>query len=318
MLAAPNPMHLPDGFLTPAVAAIGWLLAIGSLSLAVRKTQSTLGHKQVPLMGILAAFVFAAQAFNFPVAAGTSGHLLGGALAAILMGPWAASLVMAAVIILQGLVFQDGGLLVMGWNIMNMGVMTAFVGFGVYRLAVGLVKDRPVGQLAAAFVAAWISVEVAAMATAVELAASGTFPLALALPAMASVHAVIGVGEAVITLGALAFLQKVRPDVLSLGQSVRGSTSQWVTAGLAMALLVACLSPLASPQPDGLLSVAGVGGFAQLERPSPLGLLAGYRLPNLSNPALATALGVLLGTGLMFGLGLILGHLTARRGRPGA
>ncbi len=317
MLASLTAMHLPDGFLTPLVAAIGWLLAVGSLSLAVRRTQTTLGQRQVPLMGILAAFIFAAQAFNFPVAAGTSGHLLGGALAAILMGPWAASLMMAAVIILQGLVFQDGGLLVMGWNIMNMGVMTAFVGFGVYRLVIGAVKDRPVAQLAGAFVAAWVSVEVAAMATAVELAASGTFPLGLALPAMTGVHALIGLGEAVITLATLAFLQRVRPDVLTLGQSSEaGGTSQLVTAGLALALLVACLSPLASPQPDGLLSIAGAGGFAHLEQPSPLGLLPGYSLPSLANPALATALAVLLGTGLMFGVGLVLGRVTTRRRQP--
>ncbi len=145
MLASPVAMHIPDGFLTPLVAAVGWILALASLSLAVRRTQASLGERQVPMMGVLAAFIFAAQALNFPVAAGTSGHLLGGALAAILMGPWAAGLMMSAVVILQGLVFQDGGLLVMGWNMINMGFVTAFVGFAVFSLVRKVIRDRGSG-----------------------------------------------------------------------------------------------------------------------------------------------------------------------------
>jgi cobalt/nickel transport system permease protein len=316
MLASPVAMHIPDGFLTPLVAGIGWALALISLSLAVRRTQASLGERQVPLMGVLAAFIFAAQAFNFPVAAGTSGHLLGGALAAILMGPWAAGLMMSAVVILQGLVFQDGGLLVMGWNMINMGFITAFVGFAVYGLVRKVVRERAMGQMVGAFVAAWISVEVAAMATAVELAASGTFPLNLALPAMAGVHALIGLGEAIITTGAIAFLQAVRPDVLERGERESGRlASSAVAVGLGLALIVACLSPLASSAPDGLLTVAGVGGFAHLERAAPFEILPGYSLPSVLNPALATALAVILGTLLVFCLGWLIGRLAVGRRR---
>lgn len=318
MLAAPAAMHIPDGFLTPLVAAIGWVLALISLSLAVRRTRDSLGERQVPIMGVLAAFIFAAQAFNFPVAAGTSGHLLGGALAAILMGPWAAGLMMSAVVILQGLVFQDGGLLVMGWNMINMGFITAFVGFAVYSGVRKLMRDRSAGQLAGAFVAAWVSVEVAAMATAVELAASGTFPLNLALPAMAGVHALIGLGEAIITTGAIAFLQAVRPDLLTRGEGEPGRlASTGVAAGLGIALLVACLSPLASSSPDGLLTVAGAGGFAALERSAPYQFLSGYSIPSVMNPALATALAVVVGTVVVFGMGWLIGRMTLSRRRAG-
>lgn len=318
MLASQAAMHIPDGFLTPVVAAVGWVLALAGMSLAVRRTQTSLGERQVPMMGVLAAFIFAAQAFNFPVAAGTSGHLLGGALAAILMGPWAAALMMSAVVILQGLVFQDGGLLVMGWNMVNMGLITALVGFAVYGGVRKLIREPSVGQLAGAFVAAWISVEVAAMATAVELAASGTFPLNLALPAMAGVHALIGLGEAIITTGAVAFLQAVRPDLLQRGESESGGLASSATAiGLGLALLIACLSPLASASPDGLLTVAGAGGFAYLERSAPFEVLPGYSLPSVMNPALATALAVVLGTVIVFGLGLLIGRLAVSRRRTG-
>src|SRR3989304_4054940 len=125
-------LHIPDGFLSLVVAGLGWLFATAAIGYALRQTRGQLGEKQIPLMGVLAAFIFAAQAINFPVAGGTSGHLLGGTLAAILMGPWAAVLIMTSVIAVQALVFQDGGLLVLGFNIVNMGIITAFTGHLVY------------------------------------------------------------------------------------------------------------------------------------------------------------------------------------------
>src|SRR5687767_2309979 len=127
-LAKPPELHIPDGFLSLAISIVCWAVTIGLLALAVRKTNVELGERQVPLMGVMAAFIFAAQMINFPVAGGTSGHLLGGALAAITLGPWAAMLVMASVIGVQALLFQDGGLLAMGANILNMGLLTALIG----------------------------------------------------------------------------------------------------------------------------------------------------------------------------------------------
>ena len=152
---SPSQLHIPDGFLSFIVSLICWVITAVILSMAISRTNKSLGEKQVPLMGIMAAFIFAAQMINFPVAGGTSGHLLGGALAAIILGPWAAMLVMTAVIAVQALLFQDGGLLVMGANIMNMGLLTSAIGYGLYRGVLG--RSRRM-KLAVAGVAAWLSV----------------------------------------------------------------------------------------------------------------------------------------------------------------
>src|SRR3990172_5535259 len=184
MLASPLRMHIPDGFLTPAISVIGWAIAVVLIVVALRRTRRQLDDRMVPMMGVLAAFLFAAQAINFPVAAGTSGHLIGAALAAIVMGPWAAALIMTAVLAVQALLFQDGGLLVMGWNIVNMGVIAAFSGSLAYRMARRLAGESRVAVLAASFAGGWISVVLASLATAIELAASGTSPLVLAVAAM--------------------------------------------------------------------------------------------------------------------------------------
>src|SRR6188474_2552812 len=152
---SPTPLHIPDGFLSLIVSIICWAITVLTLSIAISRTNKSLGEKQVPLMGIMAAFIFAAQMINFPVAGGTSGHLLGGALAAIVLGPWAAMLVMTAVVAVQGLLFQDGGLLVMGANILNMGLITVAIGYGLYRsVAMG---NRTL-KLIVAGIAAWLSV----------------------------------------------------------------------------------------------------------------------------------------------------------------
>ena len=154
MLYSPvEPMHIPDNFLSIIVSLICWAITIVILGIAISRTNKSLGEKQVPLMGVMAAFIFAAQMINFPVLGGTSGHLLGGVLAAITLGPWAGMLVMTAVIAVQGLLFQDGGLVVMGANILNMGLLTCAVGYGLYRSVIG--STRTV-KLAVIGVAAWL------------------------------------------------------------------------------------------------------------------------------------------------------------------
>lgn len=218
-LFAPPQLHIPDGFLSLPIAIVCWGITIGLIAIAVRRTQAELGERQVPLMGIMAAFIFAAQMINFPVAGGTSGHLLGGTLAAIALGPWAAMLVMAAVIGVQGLIFQDGGLLAMGANILNMGLLTALISYGPYRS----VAERSRGvRLAVAGVVAWLAVMAAALATSLQLWLSGTSQLNVVVPAMLGVHALIGVGEALITVAALAFILQTRPDLLAPEQYSRG------------------------------------------------------------------------------------------------
>lgn len=298
-------LHIPDGFLSVPVDVVGWLLAILAIGLALRATGSELGERQAPWLGILAAFIFAAQAINFPVAAGTSGHLLGGALAAIVAGPAAAVLVMTCVIALQALLFQDGGLLVMGWNIVNMGVLTALVGSAVYRLA----PSNPALKLAAAFLAAWLSVVVSSLACALELAASGTSPLQVGLPAMAGVHSVIGLGEALITVFFLAYVVKVRPDALA---EQKGPAPVFL-AGLSVALLVALCAPLASSSPDGLEAVAERQGFLQAAQEPPFRLLPDYTVPGVSHEVATTLVAVALGTVLVGLMGLALGRKLARR-----
>lgn len=207
-------LHIPDGFVSTPVAIVGWVLAVAILAVAVRFANQRLNERAVPLMGVMAAFIFAAQMMNFPVAGGTSGHMLGGALAAILLGPWAAIIVMTAVVGLQAVLFQDGGIAAMGVNVLNMGMLTAFVGYGIYRLARPFVAANQPALLVVAFVAAWVSVQVAALATTFQLAISDTSPLDVALPAMMGVHALIGIGEGLITAAALGFILSTRADLL--------------------------------------------------------------------------------------------------------
>ena len=211
----PHPgLHIPDGFLSTPIAIAGWVIMVAFVALAARMANRRLNERAVPLMGVMAAFIFAAQMMNFPVAGGTSGHMLGGALAAILLGPWAAIIIMAAVVGLQAFLFQDGGIAALGMNIFNMGILTAFVGYGVYRGVQLVTGARGAVALVAAFIAAWVSVEASAVVTSVELALSETSPLDVALPAMAGVHALIGIGEGLITAAALGFIMSTRADLL--------------------------------------------------------------------------------------------------------
>ncbi len=314
MFFSPTPLHIPDGFLSIGVSLVGWFLAVIFIGIALRQTKNQLGERQVPLMGILAAFIFAAQAINFPVAAGTSGHLLGGTLAAIVLGPWAGTLVMTAVIAVQALLFQDGGLLVMGWNILNMGVITAFTGFAVYMLVVRLLGSTTRPRLIGGFVGAWLSVVVSAIAAAIELAVSGTSPLNLGLPAMAGVHAIIGLGEAVITVGAIGLLQASRPQVITTGETAPGRrTATFTLAGLLVALGVAAFSPLASANPDGLEFIAELQGFLRLAQNPSYELMPDYTLPFLSDPILTTILAVAVGTLVVFGLAWFIARSSVQR-----
>lgn len=213
--ASPAPgLHIPDGFMSTPITIGGWVITVAVLALAVRMTNRTLNERAVPLMGVMAAFIFAAQMMNFPVAGGTSGHMIGGALAAILLGPWAAVIVMTSVVGLQAFLFQDGGIAVLGVNILNMGIVAAFTGYVVYRGVLAVSGTNQTVALVATFAASWISVEAAAILTSVQLALSDTSPLDVALPAMVGVHALIGIGEGLITAAALGFIMSTRPDLL--------------------------------------------------------------------------------------------------------
>jgi len=221
-------LHAPDGFLTVPVALLMWVLTIVVLAIAVSRASRELDERAVPLMGVTAAFIFAAQMVNFPVAGGTSGHMVGGVLAAILLGPWVGALVMASVVAVQALVFQDGGLVVLGANIFNMGIVATLGGYAIYAVLCRLLGGESRGRFPAAAIAAWSAVMLGALAITLELAASATSPLQVALPAMLGVHALIGIGEALVTVAALALIKAARPDLLELRDASglrRGITS---------------------------------------------------------------------------------------------
>jgi cobalt/nickel transport system permease protein len=294
-------MHIPDGFLSVAISLICWIITVAILAVAISRANRSLGEKQVPLMGVMAAFIFAAQMLNFPVAGGTSGHLLGGALAAITLGPWAGMLAMTAVISVQGLLFQDGGLLVMGANILNMGLLTAAVGYGLYRSAAG--RSRSTKLVAAGF-AAWLSVMTGALVTSLQLWLSGTARVDIVVPAMLGVHTLIGVGEVLITVSALAFIFRTRPDLLGEGSASAEGGRGWVVAGVAITLVVVLLSPLASAFPDGLERVAEDMGFLGAGQSAPYQIIPDYTIPFLGSTPISTivagAIGVLVVLGLAF------------------
>jgi cobalt/nickel transport system permease protein len=216
-------MHIPDGFLSPEVAAGCAVPAAGAVAYGLRRANRELDERRVPLLGVTAAFVFAAQMLNFPVAGGTSGHFLGAALAAILLGPWLAGLVLSVVLVVQAFVFADGGITALGANVLNMGVIGALVVGGLMVAARRVLPKRPGVLLAVAGAGAWLAVVAGAVACSFELAISGTVPLGTVLPAMLGVHAVIGAGEAAITVAAVGAVLSTRPDVVRAFPVSRGA-----------------------------------------------------------------------------------------------
>jgi cobalt/nickel transport system permease protein len=208
-------MHIPDGFLDPKTWITLDAVATGTVGLSVYKTSKKLREKMVPLMGVLAAFIFAAQMLNFPVAGGTSGHFVGGVIAAILLGPFAGTLVMTVVIVVQALLFQDGGIVVLGANVFNMAIVGSLLGYYIFR-AIKLPFKSDRGLYISAFITSWLVVVISSSLVAIQLAVSKTVTVSVALPAMAGIHALIGIGEALITVGVIALVKKVRPDLLSI------------------------------------------------------------------------------------------------------
>ncbi len=207
-------MHIPDGFLSPEVAAGTAVVAAGAVAVGLRRAEARLDDRLVPLLGVTGAFVFAAQMLNFPVAGGTSGHFLGAALATVLLGPWLACLVLAVVLTTQSFVFADGGVSALGANIVDMGVLGALTTGGLMLLARRVLPRRRGALLAVAGAGAWLAVMAGAAGTALWLGLSGTVPLGTVLPAMLGVHLVIGIGEAMITVAAVSALMATRPDLI--------------------------------------------------------------------------------------------------------
>ncbi len=312
-------MHIPDGLLAPQVAAVTSVLAVAGYGFGLRRLTNQLRDRTIVLMGMMSAFVFAAQMVNFPVFPGVSGHLLGGVLASVLLGPWGGAGVIGAVLIVQCFLFADGGLTALGANFVNMGLLGSVVGYSIYA-SIRRTIGGPSGVLIGAMGAAWFSVILAAGAFSVELAASG--PWSSFLPVlgwMALVHAAIGLGEALITGLVLQSILLTRPDLIEnpegLAPSKAGQWGQVMAAGLAVALAVAVfLAPLASSSPDGLEFVGRKLRFldgepaAMVKAPMP-----DYKLPGVPYLKAATAAAGVVGTLVVFAVGVGLARAFARR-----
>jgi cobalt/nickel transport system permease protein len=233
-------VHIPDGFLTNRIAvSLDVVSGIGVLY-AARRAKVDLSGRMVPIMGVLAAFVFAAQMLNFPVLGGTSGHLIGGALLAVLLGPMTGFLTMATVVIAQALFLQDGGLVALGANVFNISAITCFSGYALFKLLGGGTTGGK-RMLFAGFIAGWGSLMVSAACCALQMGLSGAIPLRIGLTTMLGYHAVVGIIEGMLTAGVMSFLLKVRPDLMKMNGPGRFGWADWVGALLFVAIPAAIL-----------------------------------------------------------------------------
>jgi cobalt/nickel transport system permease protein len=216
-------MHIPDGFIDGRTSLAGAAVAAGLVGVSIKKAARDLDDREIPLAGLVAAYIFALQMLNFPVASGTSGHLLGGCLAAVLVGPWVGSLCMAVVFLVQALVFADGGLTALGLNIIVMGYVTCFVGYGIFLMARKVLPATRSGVTASSAVAAWFGVIAASLVFVLYYAIGGTgdAPVATVAGAMVGVHALVGIGEAVLTGLTVGAVLAVRPDLVHGAQDLR-------------------------------------------------------------------------------------------------
>ena len=221
-------MHVPDGFLDLPTSLATAAVAASAVALSLRGARRELDDRAAPLAGLVATFVFAAQMINFPVAAGTSGHLIGGALAAVLVGPWTATLCLTVVLLVQGLLFADGGLTALGTNITLMGVVGVWTGYAVFRLALAVLPRRIGLVPLAAGIGGFASVPMAALTFAGLFTLGGTAPLdpGSLVAAMASVHTLIGVGEGVLTALVVGSVVSVRPDLVHGARRIRAASIQ--------------------------------------------------------------------------------------------
>ncbi|MEV7804918.1 energy-coupling factor ABC transporter permease [Microbispora sp. NPDC088329] len=338
-------MHVPDGFFDVPVSVGAGVFAAAGVAVCLRGAKRELDDRTAPMAGLVAAFIFAAQMLNFPVAAGTSGHLLGGALAAILVGPYTAVLCVAVVLLVQGFFFADGGLTALGVNITLMAIVTAVVGWAVFRL---IARGAPRGRatlVAASFVAALVSVPAAALVFTALFWLGGTAPIELGsvAAAMGGVHLLIGLGEGFITALTVSSVLAVRPDLVygargmtrtltlrtAEGEVQVGPASPeapsagiglrpvLVGGALVAVLLAGVVSFYASGDPDGLEKVAADKGMSAQEKPHAAedGPLAGYAVKGVENQRLSGGLAGVAGVALTVAAGGGVFYVIRRRRR---
>jgi cobalt/nickel transport system permease protein len=325
-------MHAPDGFLNAGTAVATGAVSAGAIGASLRQMRTTLQDKQVPLAGLAAAFIFAAQMFNFPVAAGTTGHLLGGALAAVLLGPFTGAVVVAVVVIVQAFAFADGGLTALGYNVLNMALVTAFGGYGIFQLLRRVLPANATGVVVATGIAAGLSVPLSAMAFAVEWLFGATVPVPFdtVFGAMVGVHLLIGIGEGLMSAIAVGAVMAARPDLvhgardLSRGQVAErprvGMRGFVIAAGLVALVLATVVSQFAASDPDGLERVAEDQGFIASAQDHALasGPFADYATQGLGNETLSLAIAGAVGVVITILVGLGIVYAVRDRGAPGS
>lgn len=322
-------MHVPDGFINAATSVGTGVVAAGGLGLSLRKAARALRDFHIPLAGVTAALIFALQMLNFPVLPGVSGHLMGGALAAILLGPWMGAVVVSVVVIVQALFFADGGISALGINVANIALITAFVAWPVFRGMLRVLPKTRLSAMAAAMVSAFVSVLAGSFAFVLEYALGGVggAPIGTVFGAMTGVHALIGIGEGLITATALGTVLAVRPDLVEGVSDLEVTGTEtvptgravtiFVLTGLAVAVaLVVFVAPFASPHPDGLETVAEETGFAEAAQEHPIGgPLADYQVAGVESETVGTIVSGIVGTVIAFAIGLGVVAVGRRRAR---
>jgi cobalt/nickel transport system permease protein len=318
-------MHAPDGFLNPGTALVTGIISVVIVGFALRQSRDQLQDKTIPLAGVTAAFIFAAQMFNFPVAAGTTGHLLGGALAAILLGPSVGVVVVTIVVVVQALVFADGGITALGYNVLNMAIVPAYGGYAVFRLFRKVFPATTGGVIGATGLAAWASVVMSAVAFSIQWLFGATAPVPFddVFAAMVGVHALIGIGEGLISALAVGAVLSTRPDLVygargldraQLSDQKLAKTRTFVIGGVLVAVVFAAvISQFAAPDPDGLESVAEETGFVESGTDHALAdsIFADYATSGISNESLSLAIAGIVGT--LVTLAVAFGIFTAFR-----
>lgn len=320
-------MHIPDGFLSHSINAATFVISSGACAFGVKRVSRSFGEEEVPLMGVTAAFIFAAQMLNFPVAGGTSGHFLGAIFSSVLLGPWASLIIMTIVLVVQCLGFADGGLTAIGSNIFNIGVIGSLGGYCIFITLHTLFQRSRKGFFIAVAISLWLSIVMGASAAAIELAISGTSPLTVALPAMAGIHAIIGIGgshyyhdsyfpysEDKARFGYLPTpSRKVKSKRRCL---MKRRLDGFILVGLGICLLMALfLTPFTSSSPDGLEKVAETKGFAskgeewKFWKHAPL---PDYEIPWIKNKKVSTTISELVGTLAIFLIALGIGKLVKK------
>lgn len=323
-------MHAPDGFLTAGTALATAGISAGTLTVALRQVRPAVTEKAVPLAGVIAAFLFAAQMFNFPVAAGTTGHLVGGALAAILLGPHLGAIVVAVVVLVQAVFFADGGLTALGYNMLNMAIVPAYGGWAAFTIFRKWLPKTRGGVVGATALAAWLSVVLAAAAFSIQwlFGASAPVPFTQVFATMVGVHALIGIGEALISAMAVGAVLASRADLVygardltpeTLAERSKVPLRTFMIGGLLVALAFATIvSQFAVDNPDGLEWVAEEQGFADRARDHRFEgwPFADYATRGIENETLSLAIAGIIGTTIT--LLVAWGILSAVRDKPRA